>query len=190
MRKKRVILFAPIYQGKEEGRAGSKMEVIQNGRMLFRCLLCRTPTWRKLQNTRLFFWIPVLFFFSISPRHKICSGVHSRPCYWSKSQAFTNNSCQVLEKKYCQRHYRHRRWLLWSVLRILHILHILQMKMRKLRSDPGQIKRNEGALTQSNNRTANKEPAWLMSLRSLFQKLLEALNITGNLLLYTGVDQL
>ena len=64
------------------------------------------------------------------------------------------------------------------------------MKMRKLRSDPGQIKRNEGALTQSNNRTANKEPAWLMSLRSFFQNLLEALNIIGNLLLHTGVDKL
>ena len=77
------------------------------------------------------------------------------------------------------------------ILHILHILHILKMKMRKLRSDPGQIKqKNEGALTQSNNRTANKEPARLMSLRSSFKNLLEALDIIGNLLLYTGVDQL
>ena len=56
---------------------------------------------------------------------------------------------------------------------------------------PGSHKKeNEGALTQANNRTANKEPAWLMSLRSLFENLLEALNIIGNLLLHTGVDQL
>ena len=56
---------------------------------------------------------------------------------------------------------------------------------------PGSHKKeNEGALTQSNNRTANKEPAWLMSLRSLFENLLEVLNIIGNLLLHTGVDQL
>ena len=39
-----------------------------------------------------------MYFFSISPWHKICGGVHSRPCYWSKSQTFTNNTCQILSK--------------------------------------------------------------------------------------------
>ena len=51
MRKKNLqSCFASTYQGKEEGRAGSKMEVIQviqdpSDWMLFRCLLGRTPTW-------------------------------------------------------------------------------------------------------------------------------------------------
>ena len=130
----------------------------------FRCLYC-------------FFYLGI----------KSAAGFIAAPAIGPKAKPSQITHVKFYKKKYCQRHYIHRHWLIWSLLRILHIL---QMKMRKLRSDPGQIKRNEGALTQSNNRTANKEPAWLMSLRSLFENLLEALNIIGNLLLHTGVDQL